>query len=103
MLSNQVFVSVSGDKTVRIWKIRTNFCVQKLNGHNKAVNSGKFNFGVSIFSTNLFFFFKSDKIVSLDYDGITKIWTFEWLSRFLGILSIRSANCAVLDRSGTFV
>ena len=78
MLSNQVFVSVSGDKTVRIWKIRTNFCVQKLNGHNKAVNSGKFNFGVSIFPTNLFFSFRVTKLFHWTATASPKFGTFKW-------------------------
>jgi len=53
-----MFVSGSGDKTVSLWDIRTNMCVQTFYGHNNAVNSSKFNFRVS------------DKIV--DYFRVTK-------------------------------
>jgi hypothetical protein len=42
-----MFVSGSGDKTVSLWDIRTNMCVQTFYGHNNAVNSSKFNFRVS--------------------------------------------------------
>jgi len=54
-----MFVSGSGDKTVSLWDIRTNMCVQTFYGHNNAVNSSKFNFRVS------------DKIV--DYVRVTKL------------------------------
>ena len=53
-----MFVSGSGDKTVSLWDIRTNMCVQTFYGHNNAVNSSKFNFRVS------------EKIV--DYFRVTK-------------------------------
>jgi len=56
-----MFVSGAGDKTVSLWDIRTNLCVQTFYGHNNAVNSVKFNQ-------------RGDKIVSGDCDGICKVW-----------------------------
>ena len=38
-----MFVSGAGDKTVSLWDIRTNLCVQTFYGHNNAVNSVQFN------------------------------------------------------------
>ena len=61
MPCSQVFVSGSGDKTVSMWDIRTNMCVQTFYGHNNAVNSTKFNL-------------LGDKILSADCDGIVKVW-----------------------------
>ena len=58
---SSMFVSGSGDKTVSIWDIRTNLCVQTFYGHNNSVNCVKFNN-------------KGDMIVSGDADGINKVW-----------------------------
>lgn len=38
-----MFVSGSGDKTVSLWDIRTNLCVQTFYGHQNAVNSARFD------------------------------------------------------------
>jgi WD40 repeat protein len=56
-----MFVSGAGDKTVSLWDIRTNLCVQTFYGHNNAVNTVKFNN-------------RGDMIVSGDCDGINKVW-----------------------------
>lgn len=88
---SQKFVSGSGDKTVSLWDIRTNVCVQTFYGHNNAVNSTKFDF-------------QGDKIVSSDSDGITKIWDIRMVKQLHSFDSgLNSANCSIYDRSGTFV
>ena len=56
-----MFVSGAGDKTVSLWDIRTNLCVQTFYGHNNAVNTVKFNL-------------RGDMIESGDCDGINKVW-----------------------------
>lgn len=46
-----LFVSGSGDKTVSLWDIRTNLCVQTFYGHNNSVNA--VNFNVKVFTYSL--------------------------------------------------
>lgn len=38
-----ILSTASADKTVSIWDIRTNLCVQTFYGHNTSINSCKFN------------------------------------------------------------
>ena len=56
-----MFCSGSGDKTVSLWDIRTNLCVQTFYNHNNTVNSVNFNL-------------RGEVIASTDSDGIVKIW-----------------------------
>jgi WD40 repeat protein len=56
-----MFCSGAGDKTISLWDIRSNLCVQTFYGHNNAVNSVDFNL-------------RGDSICSADSDGITKVW-----------------------------
>lgn len=65
--------------------------MQTFYGHNNAVNSVKFNV-------------KGDKIVSADSDGITRIWDVRMVKEVAKFDSgLNSANCAIFDKSGTFV
>lgn len=85
------FVSGAGDKTVSLWDIRTNLCVQTFYGHNNAVNSVKFNQ-------------KGDKIVSADCDGICKIWDIRMVKEQCQIDGgLHRTECAIFDKSDKYV
>jgi WD40 repeat protein len=86
-----MFVSGAGDKTVSIWDIRTNLCVQTFYGHNNAVNTVKFNN-------------KGNMIVSGDCDGINKVWDTRMVKEFCQLDSgLSSSNCAIFDKSSSNV
>lgn len=88
---SQVFCSGSGDKTVSLWDIRTNLCVQTFYGHNNSVNSCKFNL-------------RGNKLVSADCDGITKVWDIRMVKEEMQFDSgLNSANCAIFDKAGANV
>ena len=88
---SSMFVSGAGDKTVSLWDIRTNLCVQTFYGHNNAVNTVKFNV-------------RGDMIVSGDCDGINKVWDIRMVKELCQFDSgLSSSNCAIFDKSGTFV
>jgi hypothetical protein len=70
-----MFVSGSGDKTVSLWDIRTNMCVQTFYGHNNAVNSSKFNFRVSDIIVDYFRVTKSYLLIAME---LQKFGISEW-------------------------
>jgi WD40 repeat protein len=70
-----MFVSGSGDKTVSLWDIRTNMCVQTFYGHNNAVNSSKFNFRVSDIIVDNFRVTKSYLLIAME---LQKFGISEW-------------------------
>jgi WD40 repeat protein len=70
-----MFVSGSGDKTVSLWDIRTNMCVQTFYGHNNAVNSSKFNFRVSEKIVDYFRVTKSYLLIAME---LQKFGISEW-------------------------
>jgi WD40 repeat protein len=55
------FVSGSADKTLSLWDMRSNICVQTFYGHNNSVNS---------VAPNTY----GDIIASCDSDGVVKLW-----------------------------
>ena len=88
---SNMFVSGAGDKTVSIWDIRTNLCVQTFYGHNNAVNTVKFNN-------------RGDMIVSGDCDGINKVWDIRMVKEACQLDSgLSSSNCAIFDKSSQYV
>jgi len=58
---SNLFVSGSADKTLSVWDIRSNFCVNTFYGHNNAVNATAFDNS-------------GNKIASCDSDGTVKLW-----------------------------
>lgn len=86
-----MFVSGAGDKTVSLWDIRTNLCVQTFYGHNNSVNTVKFNN-------------RGDLIVSGDSDGINKVWDIRMVKEACQFDSgLSSSNCAIFDKSNKYV
>ena len=86
-----MFVSGSGDKTVSLWDIRTNLCVQTYYGHNNSVNTVKFN--------NI-----GNMLVSGDCDGINKIWDLRMVKEWKHFDSgLCSSNCAIFDKSSKYI
>ena len=75
-----MFCSGSGDKTVSLWDIRTNLCVQTFYGHNNAVNSVNFNL-------------RGEVIASTDSDGIVKIWDVRMVKELYALLCITFCRC----------
>ena len=59
--NNQLVVSGSGDKTLRLWDVASGKCVKTLEGHSNGVNSVCFS--------------KDDKlVVSGSYDRTLRLW-----------------------------
>jgi len=86
-----MFVSGAGDKTVSLWDIRTNLCVQTFYGHNNAVNCTSFNI-------------RGDTIASGDCDGITKVWDVRMVKELCQFDSgLASVHQAVFDKSCSYV
>ena len=82
-----MFVSGGGDKTVSLWDIRTNLCVQTFYGHNNSVNTTRFNL-------------KGNLIVSGDSDGICKVWDIRMVKELVKFdTGLTAANCAMFDKA----
>ena len=86
-----MFASGSTDKTVSLWDIRTNLCVQTFVGHEQSINSVKWN------NTG-------DYIASADSDGYVKVWDVRMVKEAVNFdCQYSSANCVLFDKASKYV